>query len=143
MILRRHVQPLARKLRIKKTIGWHTFRCTLPSLLKANGEDVKVVQELCRHVNPITTMSTYARAFTEDARRAQNKVVVVRHAAMPKQTNQQEQADLARACFKNRCFERARLQPGRHDPHKHWALAPERNGPLRSECIFETSSSVH
>jgi integrase len=46
-ILQRHIQPLASKLGITKTIGWRTFRRTYASLLKANGEDVKVVQELC------------------------------------------------------------------------------------------------
>jgi integrase len=81
MILRRHVQPLARKLGITKTIGWHTFRRTFASLLKANGEDVKVVQELCRHANPSTTMGLYAQAFTDDARRAQGKVVEMVHRA--------------------------------------------------------------
>ena len=72
MILRRHVQPLAKKLGITKTIGWHTFRRSFASLLKANGEDVKVVQELCRHANPSTTMGLYAQAFTAEpaARRA-------------------------------------------------------------------------
>jgi integrase len=94
MILRRHVQPLAKKLGITKTIGWHTFRRTFASLLKANGEDVKVVQELCRHANSSTTMSLYAQAFTEDARRAQNKVVVmVRNAAIPAKEQAERAAD--------------------------------------------------
>ena len=84
MILRRQIQPLAKKLGIKKTIGWHTFRRTFASLLKANGEDVKVVQELCRHANPSTTMALYAQAFSADARRAQGKVVeMVRRAHVP------------------------------------------------------------
>ncbi len=84
MVLRRHVQPLARKLGITKTIGWHTFRRSFASLLKANGEDIKVVQELCRHANPGTTMGLYAQAFTADARRAQGKVVeMVRRAVRP------------------------------------------------------------
>jgi len=86
MILRRHIQPLAKKLGIKKTIGWHTFRRSFASILKANGEDVKVVQELCRHANPSTTMALYAQAFSEDARRAQGKVVeMVRRAPVPSQ----------------------------------------------------------
>lgn len=94
MILRRHVQPQAKKLGISKTIGWHTFRRTFASLLKANGEDVKVVQELCRHANSNTTMSLYAQAFTEDARRAQNKVVVmVRNAAIPAKEQPERAAD--------------------------------------------------
>ena len=49
MILRRSIQPLARKLGIEGNVGWHTFRRTFCSLLKASGEDIKVVQELMRH----------------------------------------------------------------------------------------------
>ncbi|MGB2635151.1 MAG: site-specific integrase [Candidatus Acidiferrum sp.] len=75
MILRRHIQPLAKKLGIEKRIGWHTFRRSFASILKANGEDVKVVQELCRHASPGITLGLYAQAFSEDARRAQNKLV--------------------------------------------------------------------
>jgi integrase len=84
MILRRQIQPLAKKLGIQKQVGWHTFRRTFASLLKANGEDVKVVQELCRHATPSTTLGLYAQAFTDDAREAQSKVVeLVRTAPLP------------------------------------------------------------
>jgi len=48
----------------------HTFRRTFALLLKANGEDVKLVPELCRHANANTTLRLYAQAFTNDARRA-------------------------------------------------------------------------
>jgi integrase len=72
MILQRHIRPLAKKLGIKKTIGWHTFRRSFTSILKASGADVKVVQELARHATPGITMALYAQAFSEDARRAQN-----------------------------------------------------------------------
>jgi integrase len=64
-ILQRHIQPTARKMGIQKRVGWHTFRRTFASLLQANGEDVKVVQELCRHANPNTTLALYAQAFTK------------------------------------------------------------------------------
>ena len=33
---------------IHKNIGWHTFRHSFGTLLEANGEDVKTVQELLR-----------------------------------------------------------------------------------------------
>jgi integrase len=75
MILKRHIQPLAKKLGIKKRIGWHTFRRTYASLLSHNHEDVKVVQELLRHANVTTTMNLYAQAFSERARQAQNNVI--------------------------------------------------------------------
>ncbi len=84
MILSRHIQPLAKKLGIDKRIGWHTFRRTFASLLKANGEDVKVVQEACRHANPGTTLGLYAQAFSDDVRQAQSKIMeLVRNASMP------------------------------------------------------------
>jgi len=89
MILRRHIQPLAKRLGIEKTIGWHTFRRTYASLLKANGEDVKVVQELCRHANPNTTLGLYAQAFSDDARKAQGKIVeMVRNAPLPERRDE-------------------------------------------------------
>jgi integrase len=75
MILRRHIQPLAKKFGIPKKIGWHTFRRNFASILKASGEDVKVVQELCRHATPGITMALYAQAFSDDVRRAQNNLV--------------------------------------------------------------------
>jgi integrase len=46
-----HVQPKARERGIDKRIGWHTFRRTYSSILKDNGEDVEVVQELLRHAS--------------------------------------------------------------------------------------------
>ncbi len=93
MLLRRQIQPLAKKLGIDKRIGWHTFRRTFASLLKANGEDVKVVQELCRHANPSTTLGLYAQAFSEDARQAQNRIVeLVRSAPLPARPSEAEVA---------------------------------------------------
>ena len=42
------------------------------------------MQELCRHANPNTTLGLYSQAFSEDARRAQSKVVeMVRNAPVP------------------------------------------------------------
>jgi site-specific recombinase XerD len=45
--MRDHIQPTARKLGIPKKISWHTFRHTFSSVLKAKGEDVKVVPSFC------------------------------------------------------------------------------------------------
>ena len=93
MLRKRHLQPLAAKLGINKRIGWHTFRRTYASLLKANGEDVKVVQELMRHSNITTTMNLYAQAFSDDARAAQTKIIeLVRTAPIPQRSGVQEQA---------------------------------------------------
>jgi integrase len=75
MLRKRHLVPTAERLGIKKQIGWHTFRRTYASLLKAAGTDVKVVQELLRHSNISTTMNLYVQAFSEDARQAQSNVI--------------------------------------------------------------------
>jgi hypothetical protein len=50
---------------------------TYSTLLKANGEDVKVVQELMRHANISTTMNIYTKALTSAKREAQSRVVDV------------------------------------------------------------------
>ena len=44
------------------------------TLLKANGEDVKVMQELMRHVNVSVTMDRYVQAVTPAKRKAQSAV---------------------------------------------------------------------
>lgn len=75
MLLRRHVRPAARRAGIQKNVGWHTFRRTYATLLKANGEDVKVTQELMRHANSMITLDIYAQAVTPAKREAQRRVV--------------------------------------------------------------------
>ena len=72
-----HIQPVAKRLGITKRIGWHTFRRTYTTLLHANGEDVKVVQELLRHGSSRITMDVYAQAVTPAKRKAQGKVVAM------------------------------------------------------------------
>jgi hypothetical protein len=42
--------------------------------LKANGEDIKVVQELLRHANSRTTLDIYTQALTPAKREAQTKI---------------------------------------------------------------------
>jgi integrase len=79
------LQPAARKARITKQIGWHTFRHTYSTLLKDNGEDVKVVQELMRHANITTTMNIYTHALTPAKRLAQRKAVDVLFNRNPQQ----------------------------------------------------------
>ena len=72
-IVRKH----AKRAGITKWVGFHTFRHTYSTLLKANGEDVKVVQELMRHANISTTMNIYTKALTPAKREAQRRVVDV------------------------------------------------------------------
>jgi integrase len=73
-LLKRSIRPAAARAKIAKHIGWHTFRRTFTTLLKANGEDVKVVQELLRHATVKMTLEVYAQAVTPAKREAQSRV---------------------------------------------------------------------
>jgi len=76
-LLKRQIRPAARRVGIGKHIGWHTFRHTFSTWLKANGEDVKTVQELLRHANPRTTLQDYTQAVGSHKRKAQQKVMTM------------------------------------------------------------------
>jgi integrase len=71
----RKLRPAARRAGLGEGIGWHTFRHTYASLLRANGEDLKVQQELLRHADIRTTMNHYTQAMPEAKRNAHRKVV--------------------------------------------------------------------
>ena len=73
-IMRHFIQPVAIKLGIR-SLNWHTFRHTYSTLLHANGEDPKVVQELLRHSSIKVTMDIYTQAVTATKRRAQSRVI--------------------------------------------------------------------
>jgi len=73
----RHLQPAALRAGITKWVGFHTFRHTYSTLLQANENDVKVVQELMRHANVTTTMNVYTQAITAKKRQAQSRVIDV------------------------------------------------------------------
>jgi len=74
-VMQYHIQPAATRAGMNKRIGWHTFRHSYTTLLHANGEDIKVVQELLRHGSAKVTMDVYAQAVTEAKRTAQGRVV--------------------------------------------------------------------
>jgi len=74
-LMKRHIRPVARANGINKNIGWHTFRHSFGTLLKANGEDVKTVQELLRHANSRITLDVYTQALSTNKRAAQSRVV--------------------------------------------------------------------
>ena len=69
------LRPAAQRAGLGDGIGWHTFRHSYASLLRANGEDLKVQQELLRHADIRTTMDIYTQAMPEDKRTAHSKVV--------------------------------------------------------------------
>ena len=73
--MRHHIQPVVKRLGTSKRISWHTFRRTFAMLLKANGKDIKVVQELLRHGSTRVTLDIYAQAQMPAKRAAQQKVV--------------------------------------------------------------------
>ncbi len=74
-IMRRFIRPAAAKVGITQHIGWHTFRHTYSSLLRATRADIKVMQELLRHASSRVTLDTYTQAVTLHKRKAQSDVV--------------------------------------------------------------------
>lgn len=83
-IMQYHIQPLVKRLGITKQVSWHTFRHTFTSLLTANKEDVKVVQELLRHASSKITMDVYAQAEMKEKRSAQLRIVKKLRAPVPR-----------------------------------------------------------
>jgi integrase len=74
-LMRTIIRPAAIKVGITQRIGWHTFRHTYSSLLRANKTDIKVTQELLRHASSRVTLDTYTQAITLQKRRAQSSVI--------------------------------------------------------------------
>jgi integrase len=74
-VMRYHIRAAAKRIGITKRLSWHTFRHTFSTLLKANGEDVKVVQELLRHSSIRITMDVYTQAMSPAKSAAQSKVI--------------------------------------------------------------------
>jgi site-specific recombinase XerD len=74
-VLSKRIRPAAVRARIKKRISWHTFRHTYSSTLIANGENVKVVQELMRHASSRFTLEVYTQTKASAKRDAQQRIV--------------------------------------------------------------------
>jgi integrase len=83
-LMRNRIREVARGLGITKKLGWHTFRHTCATLLRASGADIKVVQELLRHASCRVTLDTYTQAVTEQKRAAQNRVAILVRGLDPK-----------------------------------------------------------
>jgi integrase len=73
--LQAFVKPAVVRASITKRVGWHTFRHSYSTLLRANGTDVKVQSELLRHSNIGTTLNLYTQAVSEQKRAAHGQVV--------------------------------------------------------------------
>jgi integrase len=75
-IYRVYLKPvLENDLKITEPVGWHTLRHSLGTLMTANGEDVKTVQETLRHANFKVTMDVYTQGVMELKRNAHSRVV--------------------------------------------------------------------
>jgi integrase len=92
MLIRWHLRPAAKRAGIEGRIGWHTFRRTVATLLVANGEDIKTVQESLRHANSKVSLDLYAQAVTPAKRKAQSKIVQM---LFPAESNLAQQAKAA------------------------------------------------
>src|SRR5215831_16782269 len=75
MLVADHLQPAARKAGITESVGFHTLRRTLASALVENGSDIRLVQEMLRHANPIITLDAYTRSITPAKVEAQRWVM--------------------------------------------------------------------
>jgi hypothetical protein len=74
-LMKGYIRPFAHKAGITKNIGWHTFRHSFGTLPKANGEDVKTVQEFLRHANSKILLDVYTQAANSHKRVEPSKVV--------------------------------------------------------------------
>jgi integrase len=75
-LLKRSIRPaLERAGIVGKQIGWHNFRHSLATNLRAMGVDIKVAQELLRHANSRTTLDIYTRAVSQQKRDANTQMV--------------------------------------------------------------------
>jgi integrase len=68
-------KPALRRAGVTKDVCFHTFRHTFGTLLNANGENPKVVQELLRHASLKVTTDVYMQAVGPQKREAQSNLV--------------------------------------------------------------------
>jgi integrase len=74
--MRKVIPPISIRVGITKRIGWHTFRPTYSTLLRATSVDTKVMQELLlRHASSRVMMDTYTQAVTAQKRKAESGVI--------------------------------------------------------------------
>ena len=68
-------RPALKRAKVSKNVTYHTFRHTFGTLLNANGENAKVVQELLRHASLKVTTDVYMQAVSPQKREAQSRLV--------------------------------------------------------------------
>jgi site-specific recombinase XerD len=86
--MQKMIKPAARRAGIHKNVSWHILRHSYSSLLIANGENVKVVQELMRHASSRFTLDVYTQARMMAKQQAQRRLAEMvlgagREAAVP------------------------------------------------------------
>jgi integrase len=91
-LMRNQIGEVARSVGIFKKMGWHTFRHTCATLLRASGADIKVVQELLRHASCRVTLDTYTQAVTEQKRAAQNRIACLVRGVEPTRVRRSHKA---------------------------------------------------
>ena len=63
-------RPAVKPAGVNKHVSYHTFRHTSGTLLNANRENAKVVQELLRHASMKVTTDVYMQAVSPQKRKA-------------------------------------------------------------------------
>jgi integrase len=74
-VLEDYLKPAADRAGLGRNVGWHTLRRTYSTLLRANGEDIKVQQALLRHADIKTTLNLYTFPVPEQMRAANSRLV--------------------------------------------------------------------
>ena len=73
-LMQQHIKPKAAKLGIPLK-GWHTLRHSYTTLLRQNGNNPKVVQDLLRHASYQVTANIYDSAVSHEKREAHSGVI--------------------------------------------------------------------
>jgi integrase len=76
MVLKKIIRPALVRAGVSgKVIGWHSFRHSLATNLRALSVDVKIAQELLRHASSRTTLDLYTRAVSAEKRSASGRQI--------------------------------------------------------------------
>ena len=73
-VMQHHIKPIAAELGIPLK-GWHTLRHSYTTLLRQNGNDTKVIQDLLRHASYSITANVYDSAVSDEKREAHSGVM--------------------------------------------------------------------
>ena len=77
-LLKKVIRPALKRAGIEgKVIGWHSFRHSLATNLRAAGVEIKTAQELLRHANSRITLDLYTRAISTTKREANDTVMAM------------------------------------------------------------------